>query len=648
MKNKIKIFVSQRIDLDSDVVKNPLFIPVRCGAVYDQRKHIKMQGDNTGDNISEKRMSYCELTVQYWAWKNQKADYYGLCHYRRYLSFSDEEFPSQEGFVFERRPIPTSADIYGLNDTAHMTKEIEKYDVIISNWINIKDMLRVFPPVSNAYEFWRCHVPCYVPIEVIDTIDVIIDEMFPQYTKAKNDYFDQDKHLGYNLYVMKKEYFNEMCTFEFGVMAELERRMDKELIERYTERVCGFTFEILYSIYIFHLYNREGVKIKEVQPVMFLRPQKEKKEKPGLKGFMKKIALNIFPTYRVVRRMEDRQGAMLSEINILKKEIATLKSHMPKLDIIKNRQELQFWVSNPSYSKDLKEIKTDFWSSFPEAEGDLKLIHEGNALMLFRLKEICDKLGIKFWLHGGTLIGAVRHKGPIPWDDDIDICIMRQDFNKLNDYLESTDSVYRFREFYYQGFACRIFRFFRTDIESNCFVDIFIYDYIKFNELPKNEMWARMCIMKKDLARRYQAIMERNRIRGENLTLEEFPEVKEEIDTLIESSIPILDEKAINETNFEGVCWGIDNAFNKQTWRCGRIFYKNEIFPLQKTTYMGKTFYIPKDYEKYSLVSDGINYLDMPNNMGKSVHLYEYFDSPEEMEAVRALIDTENNDKENV
>ena len=96
MKKDIKIFVSHRIDLDSEIIDNPLFIPVRCGAVYDKRENITMLGDNTGDNISEKRNSFCELTVQYWAWKNIKADYYGLCHYRRYFSFADERFGVNE------------------------------------------------------------------------------------------------------------------------------------------------------------------------------------------------------------------------------------------------------------------------------------------------------------------------------------------------------------------------------------------------------------------------------------------------------------------------------------------------------------------------------------------------------------------------
>ena len=70
-----------------------------------------------------------------------------------------------------------------------------------------------------------------------------------------------------------------------------------------------------------------------------------------------------------------------------------------------------------------------------------KEIREGELSLLFSLRDCCEQHGLRFYLSGGTLLGAVRHQGFIPWDDDIDCCMPRPDYEKLRQ-LNRTQALF--------------------------------------------------------------------------------------------------------------------------------------------------------------------------------------------------------------
>ena len=128
-------------------------------------------------------------------------------------------------------------------------------------------------------------------------------------------------------------------------------------------------------------------------------------------------------------------------------------------------------------------------------EKTLKRLKKTELEILDEIDRICKKNDINFFLIGGTLLGAVRHKGFIPWDDDLDIGMMRDDFIKFTSAVNNDlNSNYFFDYFntdknYHLPFA-KVRKNNTTfdeeasknfDNHKGIFVDIFPYDYTDDN-----------------------------------------------------------------------------------------------------------------------------------------------------------------------
>lgn len=107
---------------------------------------------------------------------------------------------------------------------------------------------------------------------------------------------------------------------------------------------------------------------------------------------------------------------------------------------------------------------------------------------LAEFDKICRENNLKYSVAGGTLLGAVRHKGFIPWDDDIDVIMLRSDYDKLVDLQYESDNFviknYKYSKDYYYIFSkmmdkrTQLEEFGRAEKDMGVYIDIMPLDYL--------------------------------------------------------------------------------------------------------------------------------------------------------------------------
>lgn len=224
----------------------PLCIPVQGGSAISNSVNGAIR-DDIGDSISEKNREYCELTVQYYAWKNECADFYGFCHYRRFFCFDDSV--SLPYLVFGK----TTSERLGkyLSSPQKIEQLCEDNDIIIPR---SEDM---GISVSEHYNTSRFHHK-----EDLELFVEIISERAPFLVPFVNDYLSQNRQYFCNMFIMRREIFSKYCELLFPLLEEFDRR--KTLHGSFQDdRTDGYLGERFVGIFV--AYSRsKGYKIKEI------------------------------------------------------------------------------------------------------------------------------------------------------------------------------------------------------------------------------------------------------------------------------------------------------------------------------------------------------------------------------------------------
>ena len=212
-----------------------VYLPMFVGAALSDGSKIPdgFRRDDEGENISAKNKGWCELTALYWAWKNTKADAVGLVHYRRH---------------FKGRG--------GVASGAELCAALASADAVLPKKRNYF--------IETTYSQY---VHAHHAVD-LDETRRILEERHPDCVAAFDAVMKSTSGHRFNMMVMKRPLFDDYCTWLFGVLSELERRLDVSSYSDYDRRVFGFVAERLLDVFVL----ARNVKFVEM-PVLHLESQ---------------------------------------------------------------------------------------------------------------------------------------------------------------------------------------------------------------------------------------------------------------------------------------------------------------------------------------------------------------------------------------
>lgn len=194
------------------------YVPIQAGAALNAP--VYELTDATGDNISALNPYYCELTAQYWVWKNAKSDIVGFVHYRRY--FYDKKYSSSEANIL---PI------------VQIEKLLEGSDCILPESLELSRTV--------WEEFAKYH----------DEKDLALAKRAAcpegsDYAKSFDRIMKSRNFAPWNMYIMKWDTFDAYMSWLFPALRLVQQQTDISEYDSYNKRLLGFISERLLNVWV--------------------------------------------------------------------------------------------------------------------------------------------------------------------------------------------------------------------------------------------------------------------------------------------------------------------------------------------------------------------------------------------------------------
>lgn len=209
---KILIATHKKYQMPED----EMYLPIHVGKKGKQE--LGYIGDDTGEHISERNTSWCELTGLYWGWKNLKCDYLGLVQYRRHF------MKCRKGKLFNSILTKDEAETL-----------LQRADIVLP----VKRHYRIMT-LREHFEGYDFSIK-----EDLLNLEKALMIISPEYLDAFHKVMNWRAGHMCNMFLMKKELLDEFCEWEFSILNEFEKTLDKD-----RKRIVGYVAEHMLDIWI--------------------------------------------------------------------------------------------------------------------------------------------------------------------------------------------------------------------------------------------------------------------------------------------------------------------------------------------------------------------------------------------------------------
>lgn len=235
----------------------------------------------------------------------------------------------------------------------------------------------------------------------------------------------------------------------------------------------------------------------------------------------------------------------------------------------------------------------------------LELLHSIQLDMLVKFDNICAENGLTYFLDSGTALGAVRHEGFIPWDDDVDVAMPREDYNRLLEIGENglPDNLnlqtYKNDSNYMCPFGkIRLGNSFFPDIDvekmrfQGIYIDVFPYD-----RLPDNKLFAKTRILVSRFFW-FLCVFSRRVYPGRNPLLKVLSSMSHRLSDAGKLKLFQFYDRYCQRYNGKG-----GNNWTCFSWNMSQhhvyLFDEKELFPTSSALFEGKVLKLVQDAHSY-------------------------------------------------